>query len=168
MTMADFNTAPRAEAEEGLLACCAVPRWAREVADGRPYPDLAAFTEGAVSVLDGLSWDEVLTALSAHPRIGDRASGASRSEKEAAWSRQEQSAAATGDTAAKDALVAANLAYEERFGHVFLICATGRTAGEVLQAALDRLGNDPGSEQRVVRRELAAIVRLRLEKLVNP
>ncbi|ROO89684.1 2-oxo-4-hydroxy-4-carboxy-5-ureidoimidazoline decarboxylase [Actinocorallia herbida] len=166
MTMADFNGRSRAEAEEGLLACCAVPRWARAVAEGRPYPDVAAFTEAAVGVLDGLSWDEVLTALAAHPRIGDRAEGTS---KEAAWSRQEQSAAAHPDESAKSSLIAANVAYEERFGHVFLICATGRTAGEVLQAALHRLGNDPETERRVVRRELAAIVRLRLEKLVtNP
>lgn len=163
--MADFNASPPQEAEEGLLACCAVPRWAREVAAGRPYPDPETFAEDAIGVLDGLSWDEVLTALAAHPRIGERAAGQGR---EASWSRQEQSAAATPDDAVKEALVSANVAYEERFGHVFLIRATGRSAGEVLQAALDRLGNDPAAERAVVRRELAAIVRLRLEKLVNP
>lgn len=163
MTMAAFNGLPAPEAEAGLLACCDVPSWAREVAAGRPYPDAAALTEAAIGVLDELAWDDVLRALAAHPRIGQRAEGASR---EAAWSRQEQSGATTADEDVRTALIEANLAYEERFGHVFLIFATGRDAGQVLDAARERLANGPETERRVVRRELAAIVRLRLERLV--
>ncbi|MCD0451515.1 2-oxo-4-hydroxy-4-carboxy-5-ureidoimidazoline decarboxylase [Actinocorallia sp. API 0066] len=165
MTMAAFHGLPASEAEAALLACCAVPRWAREVTAGRPYPDVSALQEGAIGLLDALSWEEVLEALDAHPRIGERAAGAST---EAAWSRQEQSAAADPEEDVKRALVAANVAYEERFGHVFLICATGRSAEEILKAARARLANPPDAERRAVRRELAAIVRLRLEKLVAP
>jgi 2-oxo-4-hydroxy-4-carboxy-5-ureidoimidazoline decarboxylase len=106
-----------------------------------------------------LEWPDVLEALAAHPRIGERATGADR---EAAFSRQEQSSAA-GELA--EDLHAANVAYEERFGWVFLICATGRTAAEILGALAARLGNDEPTEQATVRAELAAIVDLRLAKV---
>jgi 2-oxo-4-hydroxy-4-carboxy-5-ureidoimidazoline decarboxylase len=111
-------------------------------------------------VLAGLAWRDVEQALSAHPRIGERAAGAGR---EAAWSRQEQADA--GDI--PEALREGNVAYERRFGHVFLICATGRTAAEMLAALHERLGNDAETERQTVRRELAAIVRLRLAKALN-
>ncbi|MEO3782760.1 2-oxo-4-hydroxy-4-carboxy-5-ureidoimidazoline decarboxylase [Actinocorallia sp. B10E7] len=161
MEMARFDALPGPEAEEELLTCCAVPEWARKVAYGRPYPDSAALLETGSRALAGLSWDAVLTALSAHPRIGERAGGDSR---EAAWSRQEQAGAQDAD---RDALTAANLAYEERFGHVFLICATGLSGAEMLAAARARLEHDEETERAVVRTELDKIVRIRLRKLVE-
>jgi 2-oxo-4-hydroxy-4-carboxy-5-ureidoimidazoline decarboxylase len=105
----------------------------------------------------------VREALAAHPRIGERAAGAGR---EAAWSRAEQSAARSADERTAADLAAANAAYEAKFGYVFLIRAAGRTAAQVLAAALDRLDHDELTEQAIVRDELGQIVRLRLDKLL--
>jgi 2-oxo-4-hydroxy-4-carboxy-5-ureidoimidazoline decarboxylase len=107
-------------------------------------------------VLRALAWTDVEQALAAHPRIGERAAGASR---EAAWSREEQAGASPNDE-----LVAGNVAYEERFGHVFLICATGLSGAEILAEVKNRLGNEPATERDVVREELRKIVDLRLGK----
>jgi 2-oxo-4-hydroxy-4-carboxy-5-ureidoimidazoline decarboxylase len=103
--------------------------------------------------------------MSAHPRIGERAAGDSA---EAAWSRREQSAAAqSADEITKVALVEANHAYEERFGHVFLIFASGKTQAEILAAARERLGNDEATERAVVAGELCEIALLRLERVLD-
>jgi 2-oxo-4-hydroxy-4-carboxy-5-ureidoimidazoline decarboxylase len=87
--------------------------------------------------------------------------------READWSRREQAGAQDTDAATADALVEANKAYEERFGHVFLIFASGRSAGEMLAAARERLGNDEATERAVVRGELAKITKLRMERLLT-
>jgi len=129
------------------------------VAD-RPYGSLAAAQAHSDEVLARLGWPDIEQALDAHPRIGDRPAG---SGTEAGWSREEQSAATGG----ADELRAANVEYESRFGHVFLICATGRTSGEIRAELRARLGNEPDAERAVVRDELAKIVRLRLGKTLT-
>jgi 2-oxo-4-hydroxy-4-carboxy-5-ureidoimidazoline decarboxylase len=112
-----------------------------------------------------LSWADVAQGLAAHPRIGEHAVGDSRA---AAWSRREQSVAArSGDEATAAALVRANLAYEERFGHVFLIFANGRSQEEILAAARARVGNDEATERAIVADELRKIALLRLERLLD-
>jgi 2-oxo-4-hydroxy-4-carboxy-5-ureidoimidazoline decarboxylase len=131
---------------------------------GRPYGALAAVVERSDAVLAALPRPDVDEALSAHPRIGDRPSGDSR---ESAWSRQEQARAAGAGADVAALLRAGNLAYEERFGQVFLICATGRTSEQILAELTERLGHDLATEQQVVRRELAAIVRLRLQRTLR-
>lgn len=153
-----FNVAEPAQAEQALLACCASRRWADELLARRPYHDLAGMRRVSHTVLESLTWNDVAEALAAHPRIGERATGTGR---EAAWSRDEQAGAGT---ATQEDLVAGNVAYEERFGHVFLICATGLSGEAMLTALRERLGNDPDTEQGVVRGELAKIVDLRLGK----
>ncbi|MEV4413271.1 2-oxo-4-hydroxy-4-carboxy-5-ureidoimidazoline decarboxylase [Catellatospora sp. NPDC049609] len=164
MSLAAFNDLPQAQAEEELRACCACDAWARAVSAARPYPGHAELREVAAGAVAALSWPDVAQALAAHPRIGERAAGAGR---EAAWSRREQSGAASADEQTAAALVDANRAYEERFGHVFLIFATGKSAGQMLAAARERLANDEQTEREVVRRELTAITLLRLERLVT-
>jgi 2-oxo-4-hydroxy-4-carboxy-5-ureidoimidazoline decarboxylase len=159
-----FNELPAEQAERELLACCAAPAWARAVAAGRPYRDLAAAFAAADAAIARLSWAGIAEALAAHPRIGDRPAGPGR---EAAWSRREQSGMDTAGEETAAALVTANKAYEERFGHVFLIFASGRTPGQMLAAARARLGNDPATERGVVREELRKIARLRLERLLS-
>lgn len=162
--MAAFDAVVQERAQAALLVCCASIRWAAEVAARRPYPDLATMTEVSDAALAALDWADVRQALEGHPRIGERAEGAGR---EASWSRTEQSAAATDDdTAAR--LVAGNVEYERRFGHVFLIRASGRSAEEILAALHSRLDNDEATERLVVRVELRDIVRLRLAKLAGP
>ena len=160
-----FNSLPAARLTEDLLACCAAPAWGSKLAAGRPYRSRSALFAAAGAASEGLTWPEVLVGLSAHPRIGERAAGDS---KEAAWSRREQSAAASsGDDATRAALVEANRAYEERFGHVFLIFASGRSQEEILAVARARITNDEASERGVVAGELGKIALLRLERLLD-
>jgi 2-oxo-4-hydroxy-4-carboxy-5-ureidoimidazoline decarboxylase len=152
-----FNGAEPADAERDLLACCAARRWARELIARRPYADVAELRTVSDRVLAALTWADVEEALAAHPRIGERAAG---TDRESAWSRAEQAGAA----GAEEDLHAGNVVYEERFGHVFLICATGLSAEAMLTALRTRLGNDPAAERDVVRTELGKIVNLRLGK----
>jgi 2-oxo-4-hydroxy-4-carboxy-5-ureidoimidazoline decarboxylase len=155
-----FNALTRAEAEAELRTCCASRRWAATVAAGRPYDSAEELFAAAGKAVRDLDWPDVEEALAAHPRIGDRPRGADR---ESAWSRGEQSGVGDADRAA---FAEGNVAYEERFGHVFLICASGRGAGEMLTELRERLGNDPGTERSVVHGELVKITELRLRKLL--
>nr|WP_042191805.1 2-oxo-4-hydroxy-4-carboxy-5-ureidoimidazoline decarboxylase [Kibdelosporangium sp. MJ126-NF4]CEL20303.1 2-oxo-4-hydroxy-4-carboxy--5-ureidoimidazoline (OHCU) decarboxylase [Kibdelosporangium sp. MJ126-NF4]CTQ97529.1 2-oxo-4-hydroxy-4-carboxy--5-ureidoimidazoline (OHCU) decarboxylase [Kibdelosporangium sp. MJ126-NF4] len=145
---------------EELLACCASRRWALRMDANAPYPDVGKLLATSDTELAALGWRDVLEALGAHPRIGQRLGGTSR---EAEWSRHEQSAATGSD----DELVAANEEYERRFDRVFLIRAAGRTADEVLGELRRRLGNNEVTERDEIRRELAAIVRGRLVRCVE-
>ncbi len=160
-SVAGFDAADRTEAARLLEPCCASRRWIDEVVAGRPYGSSAALAGRSEAALERLSWDDVTEALAAHPRIGERAGG---EHPEAAWSRQEQAGVTAGDDAAAVAeqLRKGNVAYEQRFGFVFLICATGLSAPEMLVALRKRLGQDADAERSVVRTELGKIVRLRL------
>ncbi|WP_328460299.1 2-oxo-4-hydroxy-4-carboxy-5-ureidoimidazoline decarboxylase [Actinoplanes sp. NBC_00393] len=160
-----FNGLPAERLEKDLLACLAAPSWGAEIIAKRPYPDRAGLLAAADAAASALSWPDVLGALSAHPRIGERAAGDS---KEASWSRTEQSAAAqTADDVTRAALIEANRAYEARFDHVFLIFASGRSQPEILAAARERLGNGEETERAIVRDELRKIARLRLERVLD-
>jgi 2-oxo-4-hydroxy-4-carboxy-5-ureidoimidazoline decarboxylase len=163
--LARFNRLVAVRGE--LRACCASTEWVELVALGRPYPDRAALLTRSDAVLAELNWAGVREALDAHPRIGERAPTADKTSREAAWSGREQSGMDTATERTRADLVAANRAYEERFGHVFLIFATGRTDREMLAAATARVGHDEQTEHAVVRLELGRIVALRLAKLLD-
>jgi 2-oxo-4-hydroxy-4-carboxy-5-ureidoimidazoline decarboxylase len=156
MTLDEWNALDPAAAERALRSVCAAPRWAREVAASRPHPDMASLQATAEVALSDADLDE---ALSGHPRIGDRTAGGA--------SRREQSGVAGADAQVLAALAEGNRAYEERFGHVYLVCATGRGAHELLDVLQARLGNDPATERAVALAELAAINRLRLARMVE-
>jgi OHCU decarboxylase len=132
--------------EEQLYACLASRRWARAVAGGAD-PDAA---------MDDLSDDEWLEAMQAHPRIGER--GGADSTRE-----QSRAMQAPAETLAE--LASENRRYEERFGHVFLIAASGRSADQILAELRRRMNNDAAAELEEAKRELRRIVRLRLERL---
>ncbi len=152
VTLASFNAAPEQEAVSAMLACCASPRFAAAMAAGRPYASQTAALDAVASVFQTLAWPDVLEAVNGHPRIGDRVSGQSAAE---------QSGVADDSRAA---LAAGNAAYEERFGHVFLICAAGRSGAQILAALEQRLHNDEMSERLVATRELRDITALRVGK----
>jgi 2-oxo-4-hydroxy-4-carboxy-5-ureidoimidazoline decarboxylase len=156
VNIAEFDALPAAAAEQELYALCRAPRWAREVAAGRPYGATAALQAAAAAALTDADLDE---AMAGHPRIGDRGAGGR--------SRREQSAVATAEADVLTALAQGNAEYEERFGHVYLVCATGRSAEDLLATLRARLGNDPAAERAVALRELAAINRLRIAGLVG-
>ncbi len=162
--LARLNALPAQDAERELMSCCACPVWARAVAAGRPYPDERAALAAAAREVEALPWPDIRVALDAHPRIGARVGGGSR---EAAWSRREQAGARDADAGTAAALAEANRAYEERFGHVFLIRAAGRTPEEMLAELRRRLGNDPPAERAEVTEQLAQITALRVRRLVS-
>jgi 2-oxo-4-hydroxy-4-carboxy-5-ureidoimidazoline decarboxylase len=147
-----------------LHACCASPVWVSRVWDGRPYRSRAELLDAAESACRQLDDAELDRALAGHPRIGDRATGTGT---EARWSRQEQASVSDADAGTREELVARNREYEERFGHVFLIRAAGRSGAEMLAELRRRLGNDPETERREVVEQLAQITRLRVERLLD-
>jgi 2-oxo-4-hydroxy-4-carboxy-5-ureidoimidazoline decarboxylase len=163
--LAALNRAEPGQAEQELLACCASRRWADELLARRPYGDLDVLRAVSARVLAELAWPDVEEAMAAHPRIGERAAGPGR---EAGWSRAEQFGVAEAGAEIQEDLAVGNLAYEERFGHVFLICATGLPTHTILLKLRERLGNDPETERGVVRAELGRIVDLRLGKAYGP
>jgi 2-oxo-4-hydroxy-4-carboxy-5-ureidoimidazoline decarboxylase len=156
-----FNSAPEAELRPLLTECLAVPRWIDAVVASRPYASVDALLAASSAAAQGLSDEEVLGAIAGHPRIGERqrTDGVS-----ARWSRSEQSGV---DASQADRLAAANAAYEDRFGHIYLVCATGLSGAEMLDDLSRRMDNPPDVELRVVNDELAKIAALRLQKLIG-
>lgn len=157
--LAALNALPEAEAEQALRDCCASQRWVERVAAQRPYASPEQVYAAAKQILAGLDEGDIDQALAAHPRIGDRPTGADSS--------REQAGVATASMDIKAELAAANRSYEERFGHVYLVCATGKDADELLAILRSRLTNDPETERQVMRAELAKINRIRLGRLVG-
>ena len=166
-TVAWFDAAPVDQATAAIEPVCASRRWIAALLAGRPFGSLAALNAASDAALDGLDWPDLEQALAAHPRIGERAAGNST---EARWSRAEQAGAAGDiDDAGPhddlaDRLRAGNVEYEEHFGFVFLICATGKDAREMLSQLQARMGNTVTAEHEVVRAELKEIVALRLAR----
>jgi 2-oxo-4-hydroxy-4-carboxy-5-ureidoimidazoline decarboxylase len=158
------NTLPAAELHEALHACCASSAWVTRMAAGRPYDSRDELLDAAEEGCRQLGDADLEEALAAHPRIGDRAGGTST---EARWSRQEQASVSDSDDATRAQLHEANVAYEERFGRVFLIRAAGRTPGEMLAEARRRLRNDDAAERAEVAEQLGQIARRRVEKLLE-
>lgn len=156
-SLARLNGLSAGAAQEAFLRCCGSTRWARTMSEGRPYADENALFEAARRAGQALGRGDWLEAFAAHPRIGDKARG---------WAAGEQAGAAGAADAVLDALAEGNAAYEARFGHIFIVCATGKTAGEMLELLRSRLPNDPADEWKVAAAEQAKITRLRVEKLI--
>jgi 2-oxo-4-hydroxy-4-carboxy-5-ureidoimidazoline decarboxylase len=159
-----FNAEPPEQVQEALRACNAAPSFAVTVAAGRPYASADALVARAEEVSRSLPWAEVVAALAAHPRIGDRVAGSSA---EAAASRREQSGMDAADAADRAAILDGNRAYEERFDQVFLIRAAGRSAGEMLAELRRRLANSVEDERAEVIEQLAQITGLRVRGLLS-
>jgi 2-oxo-4-hydroxy-4-carboxy-5-ureidoimidazoline decarboxylase len=157
VSIAEFNAAPGEAATRDALAWCESAAFAKLITDGRPYPDADALDAGIGVAFGALTWDDIVEAMNAHPPIGARTGGISAAE---------QAGAAAAGAAVRQALATGNLAYERHFGHVFLICATGLSGQEMLDALHRRLGNSAAAEQAVIRRELLKITRLRMRKLL--
>ncbi|MGN7778297.1 2-oxo-4-hydroxy-4-carboxy-5-ureidoimidazoline decarboxylase [Mycolicibacterium sp. 22603] len=142
-----------------LFEVCSSTIWARRVLAAAPFRDAQALYDRADRILAELPDAEIDAALDGHPRIGARADNPS--------SAREQARVADATDSVKEALAQKNREYEQRFGYVYLVCASGRSAEELLDILTDRLANDPDTERRVMRSELAKINRLRLERLLS-
>jgi OHCU decarboxylase len=133
----------------------------------RPFRSLPVLLDAADEVWWSLGKAEWLEAFAHHPRIGESRAAAAQSDQARGWSGAEQGGMGDAARSVREELAAANAAYEERFGHICIICATGKSAGELLEITQSRLSNAPGIELRIAAEEQRKITRLRLEKLVH-
>lgn len=164
MRIDEFNGLDLDAAQRTIRPALDVPRWIEAIVAARPFADREALLETARTAAQPLTDDEVDQALAHHPRIGDRAQGDSA---EATLSRHEQSHVDPDDAPIQRRLREGNLAYEEHFGHVFLIRAAGRSPQEILEALRTRMDNDPATERGIVAEQLRQIAVLRLEGLLT-
>jgi 2-oxo-4-hydroxy-4-carboxy-5-ureidoimidazoline decarboxylase len=167
LTLARLNALPAAEAAEHLRACCGSSRWVEVMLARRPFArvdQLLAAADEAWRTTGPKDWDEAFTH---HPRIGEQQPAAPVSATAGAWSAGEQAAAVGAGAAVRAALVEANTAYERRFGRIYLVCAAGRSAEELLADIAARMKNDPEKERGVAVEEQRKITRLRLETLIG-
>ncbi|MFP3580552.1 2-oxo-4-hydroxy-4-carboxy-5-ureidoimidazoline decarboxylase [Arthrobacter sp. SIMBA_036] len=164
MELAVFNSVDRDEAIRILTPCLDISRWVNDVVDARPFASLDELLARARKAADPFTPDEVESALAHHPRIGERPKAQTT---EAAMSRSEQAGVDPGDSGTTAALAEGNLAYEEKFGRVFLIRAAGRSAQEILGALQERLTHTPEEEDIIVAGQLREIALLRLAGLIS-
>jgi allantoicase len=155
-----LNALAPEDAQAELRACCASTAWTKQMVEARPFRDLAHLKAEGARAAEGLSEPEWLAAFAAHPRIGEKKPDAR------GWSSQEQARVGEAAPATLDALADANRAYEDKFGFVYLVCATGRSADDLLAVARERLVGDRAGELRRAADEHRKITDLRLHKLV--
>lgn len=166
MTVARLAALPQAELLEALTACCGSPHWVASLAATRPWADDAALLQSAERCWQGLTRDELAHAVAHHPRLGESRAAAAVSARASAWSAGEQAGTRSADDTTLAALAEGNRDYEARFGHTFILCASGRSAAEMLAELRMRMANDAATELTVTAHELWKITRLRLEKLL--
>jgi len=194
LNLEDLNTLPHAVAVAHFLRCCGSTRWAQLMAGRRPYASIAEAAGEADRLWASLGAEDWLEAFGAHPRIGDGGTpaeatpgGLTRGVSERAhlgrgpgaagrdmtraatadWSRIEQARVSSASDDVRDRLAAANREYEARFGYIFIVCATGKSAGEMLALLERRMTHSPGDELAVAAEEQGRITRLRLAKLLG-
>jgi 2-oxo-4-hydroxy-4-carboxy-5-ureidoimidazoline decarboxylase len=160
-----LNAMSPADARAALLRCCGSRRWADVLTARRPFASPDALFAAADEVWHGLGRDDWLEAFAAHPRIGDVEALRKKFASTAAWCAGEQAGVAGATEEVLQALAEDNRRYEDRFGYFFIVCATGKSAEEMLHLLRERLPNDPAEELKVAAAEQAKITRLRLEKL---
>jgi 2-oxo-4-hydroxy-4-carboxy-5-ureidoimidazoline decarboxylase len=159
-----WNDLASADAAREILPCCGSQRWAHALARLRPFADaeaLLARSDEVWSQLDPADWNE---AFSSHPRIGEKKAPESATERSAQWSGQEQSGVAQSSESIQEQLKRANDEYEQRFGRIYIVCASGKSAEEMLAILYRRLENDEASELREAAEQQRQITQLRLRK----
>jgi len=167
MTLEPLGRLSAGEARLALERCCGARRWVDAVLAGHPYPGTEALWASAERAFDGLGPEDWLEAFAHHPRIGDAAAGSARLATTAAWAGAEQCGATVAPEATRAALAEANHAYQERFGYIFIVCAAGKSADQMLALLRARLANAPEDELAIAAAEQRQITRLRIEKLLE-
>lgn len=147
------------EAAKEFFRCCGSPAWAEQMAKARPFESEAHLYSVAQRLWEDLDSAQWLEAFKHHPRIGEKTSQS--------WAKEEQAGTKTAARTTLEALERGNVEYEQKFGHVYLVCATGKTAEEMLSLLNSRLGNTPEREIEIAAGEQSKITRLRLEKLLK-
>jgi 2-oxo-4-hydroxy-4-carboxy-5-ureidoimidazoline decarboxylase len=167
VTIAELNALPAVAAREAFERCCGASRWIGAMVAARPFADRAtlfAAAEWGFTPLDRPDW---LEAFAHHPKIGDVSTLRAKFASTAAWAASEQRGATAAAEATLEALAEGNRAYEQRFGYIFIVCATGKSAEEMLGLLRARLGNAPDRELEIAAGEQKKITKLRLEKLLD-
>ena len=164
MNLEEFNALPSARAAQTLLDCCGSKGWAARMAAQRPFMDLNSLCDTADSIWLDLEPADWLEAFGRHPQIGEKSSTGSESSRR--WAEDEQAGARVVAENMKTNLTQANQAYQGKFGYIFIVCATGKSAEEILALLEQRLQNDSARELSIAAEQQRLITRLRLEKLL--
>ena len=163
MRLLEFNECAEQVAAQVLLPFVHIPSWIDTLVKNRPYASIEQLYQQASQQAAGWQWPEVAQALAQHPRIGQKKAAVALSQQEQQFSASEQSGVQTS-AELQQALLAANRAYEQQFGHIFLIRAAGRSGPEILQELQRRMHNTVAQEQQEVTAQLAEIALLRLQQ----
>jgi 2-oxo-4-hydroxy-4-carboxy-5-ureidoimidazoline decarboxylase len=161
--LSSWNQASAEDALDAMLACCGARRWATAMVALRPIAEVRELSAAADRIWGTMEEADWLEAFACHPRIGDR-KAAHASQKSVAWSRQEQSAASTAAERVLAELAAGNAKYEKRFGFTYIVCATGKSAEEMLTILNHRLAGDRASELIEAAEQQRQITQIRLGK----
>jgi 2-oxo-4-hydroxy-4-carboxy-5-ureidoimidazoline decarboxylase len=164
--LARWNGLPPEEAVREILACCGSRTWAAGMASKRPIEDEASLFRTSDAIWRGLGKTDWLEAFRSHPRIGETRAERAVAAQSAAWSAQEQQNAGAADEAVKTALMWGHREYEQKFGRIFIVCATGKSAGEILEILRRRLHNDEATELQQAAEEQRQIMHIRLTKWI--
>lgn len=163
----ELNDADALEAKCELERCCGSSRWIEQMLAARPFASVDALIALAASVWLGLDRQDWLEAFTHHPKIGDIDSLRAKFASTKQWAQGEQKGVQDASESILNELAQGNTDYEERFGYIFIVCATGKTASEMLTLLKARLQNSPEQEIKIAADEQAKITRLRLEKLLS-
>jgi allantoicase len=162
-----LNALPQADAEAELKAACGSSAWAARMGAARPFADMEELLSAADHHWVRLSREDWLEAFRAHPRIGESKAAVEHGVAARRWATEEQSGTRSADEETRAALSAGNRAYDERFGHIFIVCATGKAAAEMLELLRARLENSPEKELPIAAEEQRKITRIRLKKMLS-
>jgi OHCU decarboxylase len=162
--LARWNQLPADEAMSVILPCCGSGAWAQKMAARRPIADELALLAASNEVWRGLTKSDWMEAFRSHPRIGESHAAQSPPAQSVKWSAQEQRDVADADAAVKVALADANREYERRFDRIFIVCATGKSAPEILEIIRRRIHNDADTELREAAEQQRQIIEIRLKK----
>jgi 2-oxo-4-hydroxy-4-carboxy-5-ureidoimidazoline decarboxylase len=165
--IANLNALPTAAACEVFRGCCGAERWLQLMEKARPFVDMLELHATADEAFDQLSSDDWLAAFACHPQIGDLNSLRMKFAGNKVWSHGEQQGVNVSDEATLAALAAGNIAYSERFGYIFIVCASGKSAAEMLELLTARLENEPQLELSIAAAEQRKITHIRIDKLLS-
>jgi 2-oxo-4-hydroxy-4-carboxy-5-ureidoimidazoline decarboxylase len=159
-----WNALDAESATREVLPCCGSSAWAAQLTAKRPIADELSLLETSSAVWFSLPEEAWQQAFDTHPRIGQKHAQTQATEKSLRWSAQEQHTALSEDEAAKLALEEANRHYEQRFGRIFIVCASGKSAREILSILDQRMTNDASTELREAAEQQRQITELRLRR----
>lgn len=162
-----LNALPSSDAASEFLKCCGSKSWARQMASARPFTDFMHMIETSDRIWWSLDQQDWLEAFHSHPKIGEKKAAATTAIEAQKWSAEEQSGVEVSGADILNSLAELNRAYEEKFGFIFIVCATGKSSAEMLSLLRERIENPPDVELKNAATEQDRITELRLKKLIE-